>query len=350
MKKRFGIAIIGGTGYGAGELLRLLAHHPHIEAAAVVSRSQAGRSVASTHTHLLGISSLQFEESLPNQWNAPYERSAVVLALPSGRAVTTMRDLRARDIPTTVSFIDLSGDLRLSSQTTHEAFYPECPFEPELRSQFVYGLTELAATTIRDARFITNPGCLATAAILALKPLGWNQIVAPIVVDAKTGTSGAGREPQASMHHPSRSADFTAYKALQHRHEPEILQALGRSFSSESEMMFIPHLIPIPRGVLVTAYATLREPIARDTLMARYRDTYKSSPFIRFRESPPRVVDVVGTNFCDLHIVTRGRQVVVMSAIDNLGKGMAGQCIQNLNLMFGLPQETGLLLPALGPV
>lgn len=350
MRKRFGIAIIGGSGYGAGELIRLLLQHPEVEVAHVTSRTHAGKPITAIHTHLQDLTDLTFQSSLNDEWHADYSRSAIVCAMPTGQAVPAISDIISKGLPSSMAILDLSGDLRLRTQSVHETFYPEVPFAPELRSKFVYGIPELHRSEIRTAQFITNPGCLATAAILALAPLAGERFRGPVVVDAKTGTSGAGREPQASMHHPSRANDFTAYKALQHRHEPEILQALGWNFTDTPATMFIPHLIPVSRGLSITAYMAGESEMNQVAIRERYRDFYKDSRCIRFRDNPPRLVDVVGTNFCDLHIVTRGDQLVVMSAADNLGKGMAGQCVQNLNLMFGLPEETGLLTSSIGPV
>jgi len=350
MRKPYGVAIIGGSGYGAGESIRFLAAHPDIEVVEVISRSHAGKPVHSVHTHLQGTTSLMFRDSLSLEWCSQFKKCAVILAMPSGLAPQTIQELATKGIPENMIIVDLSGDLRLRDEGTHKSFYPEVSFAEEIRSRCVYGLTELARSQVASARLISNPGCLATAAILALAPLSTEGFDGALVVDAKTGTSGAGREPQASMHHPSRTADFAAYKVLQHRHEPEILQALGDSFSSANAMMFIPHLLPVSRGILVTAYGTLRSAVDTGAIRGRYETFYASSPFVRFRDSSPRLVDVVGTNFCDLHIATRGNQIAILAAIDNLGKGMAGQCVQNLNLAFGLPEERGLLIPSLGPV
>ncbi len=347
--RRFGIAIVGGSGYGAGELLRMLAHHPEIEVCSVTSRSHAGKPVEQVHTHLSGTTRLSFD-SVPDIGRlAGYEGAAVVLAMPTGQAVPALKELLGTGLPDTVRIVDLSGDLRLSDPEQHGRFYPEVSFEPELRSRFVYGLTELSRAAIQAARFVSNPGCLSSAAILALAPIAPLGRLGGVVVDAKTGTSGAGREPQPTMHHPGRASDCTAYKVLQHRHEPEILQALGPTFEPNS-FVFVPHLLPVSRGILVSAYLTLAEPSSTGELAARYGDFYRQSHFIRMRSSPPRLADVVGTNFCDIAVTVRGRQAVVMSAIDNLGKGMAGAAIQNINLMLGLPEELGLMLPAIGPV
>jgi N-acetyl-gamma-glutamyl-phosphate/LysW-gamma-L-alpha-aminoadipyl-6-phosphate reductase len=350
MAKPFGVAILGGSGYGAGEVMRLCLSHPEIEVAQVISRSHAGKPVHAVHTHLQSTTSLVFSESLSLTWCSRYEKVAVILAMPSGLAPDAIRDITANGLPENAVIIDLSGDLRLHDESVHKTFYAEVPYAPEIRSQRVYGLPELAREAIPSARVISNPGCLATAAILALAPLASKVFEGAVVVDGKTGTSGAGREPQASMHHPARTSDCAAYKILQHRHEPEILQALGTSFSTANTLMFIPHLLPVSRGILVTAYGTLRTAIEEQALRDLYEQFYAKAPFIRFRESSPRLADVVGTNFCDLHVTVRGKQVAILGAIDNLGKGMAGQCIQNLNLIFGLSEDRGLLIPALGPV
>jgi N-acetyl-gamma-glutamyl-phosphate reductase common form len=350
MKRNFGVAIVGGSGYGAGELLRLLSAHPLIEVAAVVSRSHAGTSISSVHSHMERVSSLVFTESLTQDWHKPYKKAAVVCSVPTGAAVPVITDILSQQLEPTLPIVDLSGDLRLTEPSTHAQHYPEVPFSGGLRSQAVYGLTELNAASIANSKLITNPGCLATAAIVGLVPLRDTDIAVHVVVDAKTGTSGAGREPQPAMHHPIRAHDCMAYKVLEHRHEPEILQALGSGFSAKDSFMFVPHLLPVSRGCLVTCYIACRDEASAATLPERYRTFYKSAQFVRLRDRPSRLVDVVGTNFCDLHLVIRGNQAIVSSALDNLGKGMAGQCIQNLNVLFGLAEETGLLVPALGPV
>jgi len=350
MTNKYGIAIVGGSGYGAGELLRILSWHPNIEVAEVISQSHAGKPVASIHSHLAGVCQLSFSERLSPRWHAPYQSSAVVCSVPTGHSLTTINELLGKDLPESVKIIDLSGDLRLSDQSTHSKYYPEVPFSEHIRAQAIYGLPELGADKIKTARLITNPGCLATAAILALAPLSTSRIATQVAVDGKTGTSGAGRSLQPSMHHPSRAHDCSAYKVLEHRHEPEILQALGPDFSARQSFMFVPHLLPVSRGCLVTCYISCTDETSAAKLPEAYRSFYRNHRFIRFREEPPRLVDIIGTNFCDLQVVVRGKQAIVSSAIDNLGKGMAGQCIQNLNLIFGLPTETGLIVPAIGPV
>lgn len=329
--------------------MRLLSVHPSIEVCSVVSRSNAGHPISNVHSHLSGIVSLNFDGSIDLAKLLTKQRRAIILAMPPGQASTTIESISGAGIDELTTIVDLSGDFRLRDEHLHTEYYGEVPFKPELRQHFTYGLPELDRAQIAGSRFVTNPGCLATGAILALAPITRLVDGGSVVIDGKTGTSGAGREPQASMHHPSRASDFTAYKPLCHRHEPEIVQALGERFRDNFDVMFVPHLIPVSRGIFVTAYISQKKALSRESVEATYREFYRSSPFVRFRSAPPRLVDVVGTNFCDIFVTTRGSQIVVMTATDNLGKGMAGQAIQNLNLIFGLPEETGLLVPALGP-
>ena len=347
--------IIGGTGYGAGELLRLLLAHPKVSVTQVASRSSIGAYVHTVHSHLYGVTDLRFtpipsrEEIL--QSSAPSHPTVVFLALPTGVSAQTATQLIGDGLPDSLKIIDLSGDLRLSDATSHENAYPEVPFLSPLRSKFRYSLPDLPehrSASSQSFQFISNPGCLASAAILTLKPFtnGALSFVGRCIVDGKTGTSGAGREPSPAMHHPSRYGDFTAYKPLTHRHEPEILQALSPWGGS---LMFVPHLIPVSRGIFVSTYGELSRECSIDEVNNYLSDYYKDSPFIRIRTTPPRLVDVVGTNFCDLSVQVRGKELVVFAALDNLGKGMVGTAVQNMNLICGLPAQEGLFSTSLGP-
>ena len=349
---RIKVIIAGGSGYGAGELLRLLIKHPHVEVVSVTSRTHAGAPVSSVHTHLHGNTDLTFDPAITFDRLGPDDESLLILALPQGTSAPTVVELRSKGLPDNLRMIDLSGDLRIKDAAIHTATYPDVPLEPAIRNSFIYGIPELGVAPIHSARFISNPGCLATAATLTLLPLvrGNFSLIGSTVIDAKTGTSGAGREPQNSMHHPSRTSDFTAYKVLSHRHEPEILQALGDPRGDEIKLMFVPHLIPVSRGIFVTTYATLSAPIKPEEIQEQFHSFYHQAPFVRLRSTPPRLVDVVGSNYCDISLSVRGNQVVIMAALDNLMKGMAGQAVQNLNNMYGLDERSGLEATALGPV
>lgn len=352
MSRSIGVAIFGGSGFGAGELLRYLCQHPDADVVNIISSSQAGEPVIRAHPHLSGFyNESRFAAAIDWDRLGSYKQRVLFLALPHGHSAETIRELDKAQLTDTV-IIDLSADFRIQADTIHSCTYPDVPFEQEVRSRFVYGLPELFKTEVSTTRHIANPGCLASASILAAAPLlqhCGDGIRGSICLDAKTGTSGAGRALQESMHHPLRHANFEAYKMLCHRHEPEIRQALGLD-ANGIPTMFVPHLLPVSRGIFITMYAHVKSPMEESVIAAIYRDRYHRCPFIRLRTGTPRLSDVVGTNFCDIAIAARGEQVVVMAALDNLGKGMAGQAIQNMNIACGLPESTGLLIPGPGQI
>lgn len=347
------VCILGARGYGAGELLRLLAGHPSARVVAVCSQSLEGEPVTRAHPHLRGFyDRLDVSRGVDLAALADADGAVVFTALPhgeSGAAAERMaRDAEAAGIDGAVRVIDLSGDLRLRDEGMHRRHYPESPVLSRLRERAVYGLPELNANAVRGARVIANPGCLAIASILACAPLAGS--VRSIAIDAKTGSSGSGRSLKETTHHPTRHADFRAYKPLTHQHEPEILQALGDPLGQRLELSFIAQSMDVTRGIFVSAHAELAEPTTEEELRRRYETFYASRPFVRIGEGSPTLQDVVGSNFCDIGLAARGRRVIAMAAIDNLIKGMAGTAIQNMNLMFGLEEATGLWTPSLRPV
>jgi len=336
-----GAIILGGTGYGAGELLRYLSFHPEVQVTQVVSSSAVGADVASSHEHLRGFyDGLRFTEGLNSELFL--ERNVVFSSLPHGTSSAELQKIADTHRSKNLHFVDLSGDLRLQDEGQHLCYYSEVPFNRDFRELFSYSIPELGRP---PKQHISNPGCLSTASILALWPLRNENVVGSIVVDAKTGTSGAGRSPQASMHHPRRDGNCEAYKVLAHRHEPEIAQgaALGGK-----PLIFVPHLLPTSRGILVTCYLTLESPRSYSEVHDKFSAAYSGKGFIRIRTNPPALSEVVGTNFCDISFHVRNNQVVISAAIDNLGKGMAGQAIQNMNLLLGFDEGLGLKIPALG--
>ena len=349
MGKSIGVGILGGTGYGAGELLRLLVAHPEVEVISVTSTSKVGAAVSSVHSHLTGFYDLKFSERLDLERLGKCKHSVVFAALPHGASASGIAELLQHAGAETLKLIDLSGDFRLQSATQRQKHYPEAVASPELRARFVYGLSEINRESIRAASYVANPGCLASACILAARPFAEGGYRGPIVFDAKTGTSGAGRSPSEAMHHPTRHSNSAAYKVLEHRHEPEILQGLGDIEGERIESTFVPHLLPTARGIFATAHLTLDREASTEELRELYRRFYQHSPFVRVRDGSPDLHDVLGSNFCDVSVFARGKQVVCMATLDNLVKGMAGQAIQNLNLMCGLPETSGLWAPALGP-
>ncbi len=352
------IAILGGRGYGTGELLRLLTQHPCAEVVSVVSSSQAGQRVDEVHPHLRGFYDLALAERIDFDRLLSGDHVVVFSALPNGSSApaidAVIREADAKRAGR-LKVIDLSGDFRLTRREAHETHYAESAWIPHLRERFVYGLPELFRDRIRAASFIANPGCLASAAILAAAPLTQGGFRGTVVVDAKTGSSGSGRQLKETTHHPTRHADFRAYKPLAHQHEPEILHAWGDAGGERMALSFVAQSMDVTRGIFVTVHLTLEETTSGGgddvaTLMTLYRGFYSASPFVRVVEDSPTLQDVVGSNFCDIGLARRGRQVIVMAALDNLVKGMAGTAIQNMNLICGLEETTGLWFPSVRPV
>ncbi len=352
------VAILGAAGYGAGELLRLLVAHDGVRVAALTSTSAVGGCVGDIHPHLRGFyDAVTIEERLDLARLTQAGRAVVFSALPHGVSGNSLdallRSAREQSLLDRLRVIDLSGDLRLADVAIHTRHYPETPALDALRASFVYGLAELGVDPIRSARRVANPGCLATAAILAAAPLlggGGDGLTGKVVIDAKTGSSGSGRTLKETTHHPTRHADFRAYKPLGHQHEPEILQAWGDPHSERIGLSFVPQSMATSRGIYVTAHLTLAEPSDTAAVTARYEAFYADAPFVRVLTEPPSLQDVVGSNFCDVSVKCRGRDVIAMAALDNLVKGMAGAAIQNMNLMCGFDQTHGLWFPSFRPV
>lgn len=350
------IAIVGGSGYGAGELLRLLTQHPQAEVTAVVSRG-AG-VLGDWHPHLRGFYDALRPVAQPD-WRAllDAEFPVVISAQPHGGSAARLVELGQqveRDFGAAaaqrVKWIDLSGDLRLRDAQQSARHYPETPALAEWRAAAAYGLPELSRAEVRTARIVANPGCLATACILAGAPLMTRAFAGPVALDAKTGSSGAGRELKDTTHHPTRHADFRAYKPLAHQHEPEILQAWGDAAGARINTSFVAQSMDAVRGIFVTLHAQLPEATTTAALRERFASFYRASPFVRIVDGSPLMQTTIGSNFCDIGLAARGRQVIVMAALDNLVKGMSGAAIQNMNLMCGLDETTGLWVPAVRPV
>lgn len=347
--KKIALGLLGGTGYGAAELLKFLTQHPEIDVVSVVSSSQAGELLNEYHRGLKGFyEGLRFSESLDPAAFEGYPEKLIIAALPHGKSAEAIFQITQQAEFKQFKLIDLSGDFRLQNTEAVAAHYPDSLKVGELKAKFVYGLTEKNREQIKKARYIANPGCLASAAALALLPLMEPAFKARIVIDAKTGSSGAGRGLQESFHHPFRHSNLNAYKILEHRHEPEIREALGDVGHQRLNTMFVPHVLPISRGILLTAYLQLPNKSSLSELQERYQSFYSSSPFVRLRSQAVDLNDVVGSNFCDISLHLRGPDLVVCSSLDNLVKGMAGQAIQNINLLCGLEETLGIWSPPLG--
>ncbi len=348
--KKIRIAIGGASGYAGAELVRLAAAHPAFEITAVTSEKSAGSTIASVFPSLAGIVNRTFEALAPE---ALAERAdAVFLALPH----TKSQDPVALCRKAGKLVVDLSADYRLKSTAAYEQWYQASHTHPALLKEAVYGLPELHRTAIARAQLVASPGCYPTAAILQLAPLVAKQLVQPdsIVIDAKSGISGAGRSPALPYHFPEAHESLEPYKIGSHRHIPEIEQELAglSGASSPVTVAFTPHLVPMNRGILSTAYCKLSRPMPLPELRALYRDFYKSERFIRLHEQTvPNPRHIRGSNYCDIGVYTdqRAGWIVTVAALDNLVKGAAGQAIQAMNLMLGIPEETGLTAPGIYP-
>ncbi|HEX8560846.1 MAG TPA: N-acetyl-gamma-glutamyl-phosphate reductase [Pyrinomonadaceae bacterium] len=346
---RIRVGIFGGSGYGGAELLRILLFHPAAEVALVTANEQAGKAVGEVHRNLHGLTDLRFEKA-PEEFESLSSLDCVFLALPHGQALEI-----APRLPAGVRAVDLSGDFRLRDADEFREHYGREHTAAELQREFVYGLTELNREEIAKARLVANPGCFATATLLGLAPLAASgALKGRVVVDAKTGSSGSGVKPAANTHHPQRANSFYAYKPFTHQHVPEIEQALravGGERGWPNELVFMTHSLPVSRGVFASAYAELAEgrEMTAGALAALYGDFYRGSFFVRLVQGSPDINWVKMTNFCDIGFAARGRQVAVFSALDNLVKGAAGQAVQNMNLMFGLEEGTGLMFAGGNP-
>lgn len=337
------VAIFGGSGYGGSELLRILLFHPYAEIVLVTANEHAGKKVSDVHRNLLGITDLVFA---PNPTDlGSVDADVCFFALPHGQAIALVPHLRGD-----VNVIDLSGDFRIDDAETFERYYKLEHTAADLQSKFVYGLTETGRDSISTAQYIANPGCFATAALLALAPLvSGRAITGKVIVDAKTGSSGSGARPAANTHHPQRANSFYAYKPFSHQHLPEIEQHLRLVGDLDSELIFMTHSLPVSRGIFASCYVELVNEISTADLKQLYTDFYRDAFFVRLVDGSPDINWVKNTNFCDIAVHTNGKQAVIFSAIDNLVKGAAGQAVQNMNLMFSLDEMTGLVFPGGNP-
>lgn len=339
MKK---VSIIGATGYAGAELLRFLFMHTEVKVAAITSESHPGRHLDEVYPHLSGCYGdvLQtMEEAMPTLVSS----DVVFIALPHGHAMAVGK--RLQDAHSPAKIIDLGADYRFDDPATYEAWYKETHTHRDAKR--VYGLSEIYRAQIKQATIVGNPGCYTTASILALAPLAKRHFIEmkSIVVDAKSGTSGAGRSPKLGTHFPEAYDNFKAYGLPTHRHTPEIEQALSDVSGEACVLSFSPHLVPMARGILATCYATLKNGVDASQVEEAYRTMYGAERFIRLRgQSYPETKYVRGSNYCDIgwRIDPRTQRVVVMSAIDNLVKGAAGQAIQNMNIVCGWEEHTGL--------
>ncbi len=345
MKK---IAIIGASGYTGGELLRILAGHPGMDVSVITSREHQGKPLGEVFPHLSGCCNLVFE---PPDYRVIRDRvDAAFTALPHQASMAAVAELVTSGIP----IVDLSADFRFTDAGTYAAHYA-VHSHPHLLAQSVYGLPEVYRDTIRKSRIVGNPGCYPTGAIVGLYPLLAEGAVDPagIIIDAKSGVSGAGRGPSLSTLYTEISGGLHAYKVGNHRHAPEIEEKLSDIARSPVSITFTPHLIPMNRGILSTIYTKAVRNADPRAVRAIFSNYYRDEPFIRLLPDGifPDTAWVRGSNFVDIGLFSdpdSGR-IIVITAIDNLVKGAAGQAIQNMNLLLNLEETTGITAPPIFP-
>ncbi len=327
------VAVFGAAGYTGALTARLLHRHPSFELEFLTARADSGRRLDELYPH--HRVPLMLEE-LDLDRHGGVE--AAVVAYPHGAAAPLVADLRERG----VRVVDLSADFRIRDLDTYEEWYREHP-APELIEQAVYGLPELYREQLRGAELVANPGCYPTATLLALAPLARAGMIADVVIDAKSGVSGAGRAATDKTHFVTVDENVSAYGVPRHRHTPEIEQELA-ALGSPVMITFTPHLLPLDQGELVSCYVTLPAKAQELDLDALYQDAYDGEPFVELSMTPPGVRDVRETNICriSVHSDERTGRAIVFAVIDNLWKGAASEAVQNLNLMFGLDEGEGI--------
>lgn len=335
-------AVVGSTGYGGVELIRLLLRHPYVNITSVISSSSAGAPISDGFPHLSEIMTERLDAV-----DIPLIRDkadVVFLAAPSGVSA----ELAPKLLDAGLKVVDLSGDFRLKSGAVYEKWYKHKPAKDAYLAKAVYGLPEVFGDEVKDANFISNPGCYPTAATLGLIPVLRSKWIDPasIIVDAKSGVSGAGRGLGLTYHYAEMNENFLAYKINKHQHIPEIEQVLSRIAGEDVVISFTTHLVPMTRGILCTMYADLLEPRSEDELIGLYREYYRDRTFVRVRSKGkwPATKEVWGSNYCDIGFAVDERtgRLTVISVIDNVVKGAAGQAVQNLNLAMGWEETAGL--------
>jgi N-acetyl-gamma-glutamyl-phosphate reductase len=333
------VAILGATGYTALELLKILTRHPEARITALTTRQEDAPHLSEVHPQLTGLLDLRLENLTPAQTAA--RAKYVFCCLPHGASMEAIPELLAGG----AKVIDLSADYRLSDPGVYEEWYGLVHTDPTRLGGTVYGLPELFADQIPPSDLVANPGCYTSTSILGLAPLlceDWIESTG-IIIDAKSGVSGAGRKPKLGTLFAECNESLSAYGVGNHRHTPEIEQILTQASGKNVEVIFTPHLIPMDRGILCTMYPRLKRETTQAELLDLYRGFYQDKPFVRVVDHLPATKYVAYTNFCDISVRFNRGQLIVFSATDNLIKGAAGVAVQNFNLMLGIPETTALL-------
>lgn len=350
--KHIPIVVLGGSGYVAGELVRLLVQHPHFDLRAVVSASSAGEQIAKTFPHLApALGNQTFASNDEGKTNLRAKRTlGLFSALPHGEAASMLSDwiTEAESVGCELKVVDLSSDFRFKTAEEYEAVYKKPHGAQHLLDRFVCGLPDLP-TSPGDSDYIAHPGCFTTSVTLAITPLLALGLIDPeIVVTAITGSTGAGRQPREGTHHPERHGGLWAYEPLRHRHQPEMVSLCEASSGVRPKLTFVPHSGPFARGIHASIVAKLKTTADEEAIREALTEYFSATPFLSIRETWPSVKDVVGTNMAHLALRREGDDLFVASVIDNLTKGAAGGGVQWMNSLFAFDRSEGLLLPGVG--
>ncbi|MEX2512949.1 MAG: N-acetyl-gamma-glutamyl-phosphate reductase [Cyclobacteriaceae bacterium] len=345
-KKKFKVSIIGATGYTGSELARILVHHPQVEIVSITSETHKGKKFSDLHGQFTGILDLPLhgadEIDVQNQ-------DVIFLALPHGVSMDFVKNWMGLG----VKLVDLSGDFRLSSPAVYKEWYKKEHVYPEGFGNAVYGMPELHEEAIKRADLVANPGCYPTASILGLAPIFHSGRVDPhgAIVDAKSGLTGAGIKASNVTHFSNVNDNFKAYSIGNHRHTVEVQEQLSFLLKKTVNLQFTPHLLPVDRGILATSYVSIKGGMDQEKLDRLFEDFYMDKPFVRIRKQAPSIKEVRGSNYADIFPFwdERTQRAIVVSAIDNLVKGAAGQAVHNMNIMLGLEERTGLLQVPMQP-
>jgi len=338
MSRPITVAILGATGYTALEAIRILLRHPRARVVAVTSRQEGRPPISSVHPGLVGRLDLALEDLEPEEVGR--RADCVFGCLPHAASA----EILPRVLAAGAKVVDFSADYRLDDADTYREWYAHEHPDPGRLGGVVYGLPELFRERIRGQALVANPGCYSTSAILPLAPLVRAGLVETddIIVDSKSGVSGAGRQPKLMTHFPECNESLSAYNVGRHRHTPEIEQVIARHAGTRPSVIFTPQLAPMDRGILSTIYVRPRNPVTEGDVFGLLRDAYAGEPFVRIVDHLPGTKDTVGTNCCDITArVVKGR-ILLISCLDNLVKGAAGAAVQNFNLLFDLPETSGL--------